>query len=99
MGLLEPMSVLQSTSRAAAREIIPHLSTLQIEVFSLILEEPRTCDEIEHVSGMRHQTASARVHELNRRGFISPSGVERPTRSGRKAIVWKVQPKQAELPF
>jgi hypothetical protein len=47
-----------------------------------------TCDEIETLLEMRHQTASARVHELQRGKWIKDSGQRRATRSGRKATVW-----------
>ena len=49
-----------------------------------------TCDEIEARLDLRHQTASARVNELYRRGFIQDLGFRRRTRGGRNAIVWKV---------
>jgi hypothetical protein len=51
----------------------------------------RTCDEVEMLLGMPHQTASARVHELAKRGDIVDSGRTRKTRSGRAAIVWQVR--------
>lgn len=89
----------RSTSKAAALEILPFLSGLRQRVFEMILENPRTCDEIEKDSHLSHQTASARVTELSKKGYIVPSGIERPTRSGRKAIVWMVPAKQTELPF
>lgn len=47
-----------------------------------------TCDEAEVHLGLRHQTSSARFTALNKRGDIVDSGRRRPTRSGRKAIVW-----------
>jgi hypothetical protein len=51
----------------------------------------RTCDEVEMLLDMPHQTASARVHELAKRGDIFDSGRKRKTRSGRAAIVWVVR--------
>lgn len=52
-----------------------------------------TCDELELITGMTHQTASARVHELMRLGKLVASEadgktIRRPTRSGSKATVW-----------
>lgn len=89
----------RSTSKAAALEIIPHLTGLRLTVFDLIAEKPRTCDEIEKETSLAHQTASARITELSKMGFIVPSGMERKTRSGRNAIVWGVAKLQQEIPF
>lgn len=50
----------------------------------------RTCDEIEVLELLTHQTCSARVHELAGLKQITDSGMRRPTRSGRKAVVWVV---------
>jgi hypothetical protein len=47
-----------------------------------------TCDEVEALEGMLHQTASARIRELFLRSAICDSGKQRNTRSGRPAIVW-----------
>lgn len=48
----------------------------------------RTCDELEIELGMTHQTCSARVCELMKRGDIVDSRRTRKTRSGRAATVW-----------
>jgi len=47
-----------------------------------------TCDDVEQMEGMLHQTASARIRELFLRGAIHNSNRHRDTRSGRPAIVW-----------
>jgi hypothetical protein len=46
-----------------------------------------TCDEIELMTGMRHQTASARIRELYLKDRIKTVG-KRQTRSGRMALIW-----------
>lgn len=46
-----------------------------------------TSDEVEQGLGLSHQTVSARMTELKVMGLLQPSGVKRPTRSGRKAMV------------
>jgi hypothetical protein len=82
------------TSRAAAESIRPHVSPLQALVLARIARRPRmgaTCEEIEELTGLRHQTASARICELKERGRLEDSGLRRPTRSGRSAIVWRVR--------
>lgn len=47
-----------------------------------------TDDELEVISGMSHQTVSARRNGLVRKGLVRDSGFRRATRSGRQAIVW-----------
>ena len=51
-----------------------------------------TCDELELLLGVSHQTASATLRDLQgRRGIqraIVDSRARRPTRTGRPAIVW-----------
>lgn len=51
---------------------------------------PATCDELEERLSMTHQTASARVNELMRAGVVVAEG-SRPTRSGRRARVWRLR--------
>ena len=69
-----------------------NLSGSQIaELRSLILEwialEPSTCDEVEQVLGLSHQTCSARIRELVVLGRIKSTGVKRRTRQNRPARV------------
>lgn len=47
-----------------------------------------TCDEVENLLDLRHQTASCLIRFLTQDGFLRDSGERRLTRSGRKAIVW-----------
>lgn len=49
-----------------------------------------TCDALETLLSMSHQTASARLRDLAMRGDIRDSGKRRKTRTGRTAIVWQV---------
>jgi len=59
-------------------------------IFDLMSIEPCTCWEIEKETGLKHQTASARIRGLVLEGRLVDSGEKRPTESGRcKAIVWK----------
>jgi hypothetical protein len=57
-----------------------------------------TCDELEVMLGLRHQTASCFVRFLTQDKFlrprIKPNGEvdRRKTRSGRMAIVWEAAP-------
>ena len=49
-----------------------------------------TCDKLEQVLNMSHQTTSARINDLVRMGKIVDSGRREKTRTGRLAICWKV---------
>ena len=49
-----------------------------------------TCDEVEYVTGLKHQTASARVRDLSREGKLEASGLFRKTSSGRDACVYRL---------
>lgn len=48
-----------------------------------------TADELETLTGWRHQTASARLRELVLADLAYDSPDRRPTRSGRRAVVRK----------
>lgn len=86
----------RTTSWEAAQSVLepPERISAKAEkaVLRAILQAPDglTCDEIEEKLNMSHQTVSARVRGLVRKGgFIVDSGKVRKTRSGRNAIVWK----------
>lgn len=78
-----------STSQAAAVSVKPVTGRLRAQVLRTIEQNPDglTDDDIEVLTGLKHQTASARRRELYLLGKIRSIG-ERPTRSGRKAKVW-----------
>jgi predicted transcriptional regulator len=75
---------LESAEIAAVRSA----TAMRWKILAFLRATPATCDEVEERMALRHQTASARVHELARAGLIEPDG-ERRTRSGRRATVWK----------
>jgi predicted transcriptional regulator len=84
-----PPHVDQDTSREAARAIKEDANTIRARIRELIGQSSGlTCDEVEMKTGLSHQTASARIRELALLGDIVDSSQRRPTRSGRKAIVW-----------
>jgi len=79
----------ETTSKEAALSMTKCVRTIQREVFEIINACPCTCDELECMTGLPHQTASARIRELFQRGMVQDSGEKRQTRSGRNAIVWE----------
>ena len=79
------------TSYAAAQSIVSDLPRLEGVVLDCIRQSQthgRTDDEIEVVTGLSHQCASARRRGLVLKGRVIDSGRRRVTRSGRTAAVW-----------
>lgn len=83
------------TSHAAAESMRSHIGAIKARV----LEHIRSCgecgctsDEAELALGLSHQTCSARFRDLSSgpdaRIQVSGKHPTRPTRSGRKALVW-----------
>lgn len=60
-------------------------------VTDAIAERPSTCEELEGWLGIIHQTCSAVMNGLMKKGVIEPSGVTRVNRSGRKADVYQIR--------
>jgi predicted transcriptional regulator len=76
------------TSVAAAESVAAHTPRLRGMVLEVIRAAGGlTCDEVEERLDLKHQTVSARVHELMKLGQIVDGG-RRKTRSGRAATVW-----------
>lgn len=88
----------RETSVEAARRIEPHLARLEQLVATSIAASNNglTCDEVEVVTQLSHQTASARINGLYRRDVIVASGDKRLTRSGRRALVWRAHEARPE---
>ena len=81
----------RNTSKAARDSVKGSTKTMQQRIFDFVAAGKRygaTCDEVELETGMRHQSASARIYELRQAGKLANSGTRRKTRSGRTAIVW-----------
>jgi len=81
------------TSEAAADSIIGDRARMQTMVYECIGAtgiHGATDDEVEAMTGLRHQTASARRRELVQKGRVVDTGMRRKTRSGRPATVWRV---------
>jgi predicted transcriptional regulator len=83
-----------STSKLALASITEVRGQLKRKVYRLIAElgeRGMTCDEAEHRLDMRHQTVSARFHDLHREGWIYRTKRRRRTRSGRSAVVYRAR--------
>jgi predicted ArsR family transcriptional regulator len=81
------------TSEDAADSISDDvLGRMRRLIYREVVHSPagRTCDEIEATLDLRHQTASARLRELELTGWVEPTPEKRRTRSGRMAHVYRV---------
>jgi len=90
---LPPFVAGNDTSEAAAmskRSSAPNDRAVIRALFEGDGEEEKgwTCDEIEILTGLRHQTASARIRELVLMDVLADSGQRRQTSSGRTARVY-----------
>jgi len=87
-----PFAKNSPTSKAAAISMRPFAPNIREQVFDVVmtyrLGNGSTCDEVEVLSKLSHQTVSARIRELFKAGRIRDSGRTRKTRSNRSAIVW-----------
>ena len=52
--------------------------------------EGMICEEVEGKLSARHQSASACLNNLVKKGWVEDSGDRRPTSSGRDAMVWNI---------
>lgn len=50
---------------------------------------PLTCYEVEQITGLPHQSCSARFSDLKRLSLIEDTGDKRPTNTGRRAAVYR----------
>jgi len=92
------------TAHAAAAKALPRSGTQKARLYALIAERPHgaTVDELEVLTGLTHQSASAAVNSLMRDNHIAPMLTDeidpktgqrraktRNTRSGHAALVWR----------
>lgn len=81
----------RDTSVSAAQQMKPRASAIRARILTEIQirgSAGATCDELEQALGLSHQTASARIREMNLKRTLRDSGQRRMTRTLRKAIVW-----------
>jgi hypothetical protein len=84
------------TSLEAAVRIMPHRDSMRERIFHWFSgrgADGGISDEVEVALGMRHQTASARVRELELLGKLVKTEARRRTSSGRRAQVLVVPEK------
>jgi hypothetical protein len=81
----------QQTSTKALASVKPHLPRIRARILEYIAsreDSGATCDGCERRLRYSHQTTSSAIHWQREHGKIKDSGLRRPTRSGRDAIVW-----------
>lgn len=96
LSLLDPPYVKGSdTSKAAAESMVVSAASIRGRILKLMGSFPPqdwTCDRVEEITKLKHQTVSARIRELVQLGKIKDSGTRRKTRSNRNARVYVVTP-------
>lgn len=83
------MIEIQDTSIEAYESVNRGNDSWYSQVLRALEDNPSTCDELEVALQGRHQTISSRIRKGVKDGYIKSTGEKRPTRTGRKAIVWK----------
>ena len=81
----------RDTSFEAAASMVNLTGKLRTKVARFLWNRAQygaTCNEMERLLQLKHETVSARIWELHNRGFIVDSGARRLTRSDRPAVVW-----------
>jgi predicted Rossmann fold nucleotide-binding protein DprA/Smf involved in DNA uptake len=81
----------ESDTSEAAAAVLPDLQRLEQVCYDAIRQQPQTCDALEQLTGLSHQTASARLRGLVLRQRIQDSGTRTRTRTGRLAVVWEAR--------
>jgi len=78
------------TQRAAVRGMLPRSGSVQEKVLRVISSHPDglTDHEIEKITGLSHQTASAARNSLMNKGFVRDSGIRRNNDNGNPSIAW-----------
>lgn len=88
------------TSEAAARSMLAGHADLQSRVLDYVTRcaaTGATCDEVETGMGLLHQTAAARLRELELAGRVRKTEQRRKTRSGRSATVYRAVEVRGQL--
>lgn len=85
------LAVYQDTSREAWEAFQSHLASTDRTIVQLLRSSGGLYSEaIEEQTGLKHQTVSAQLRHLCEAGIVYATGERARTRSGRKAIVWRV---------
>jgi predicted transcriptional regulator len=80
---------LRVTSQAAYQDWLAHGHDCDARILRALRDSSgRTCAELEALLGLAHQTCSAEIRHLCDADLLHDSGQQRPTPSGRQAIVW-----------
>ena len=86
----------EQTSRDAYYSLNEVRGSLRRNVYEVLLNTlGATSEEIEDATGLDGNTVRPRLKELEEGGYAFKGAVQRKTRSGRDAIVWEPQRKDA----
>src|SRR3990167_10637220 len=86
-----PFQSHSDTSLAASRSMRKKLGQLHVMVMEAVrFHGPLTDEELCDVLNLQGNTLRPRRRELQLMAYVIDSGKRKPTRSGRKAVVWKL---------
>lgn len=87
------------TSDAAAESLKDYAGVIGRRIWCVLDKlGPTTCEDLERITGMKHQTVSGRLAVLRDNGRVVDSGERRKNFSGRMAIVWRAVA-EGEMPL
>lgn len=84
-----------SAQAAQAAAESAKLNDTHRKIYSALLEQPRTADEIAAALSLERNTARARCTDLRNAGWIFDTGERGETEAGRPATVWAVSERRA----
>lgn len=92
------LAIYRETSAEAWASVLDVLAEVDQDILNVIHSRGNaTCDEIEVETGYKHQTVSAQIRHMCEAGLVIPSDHFRPTRSGRRAIAWRLRPRRTPV--
>lgn len=86
--------VTRMTSIAAYDDIKPKSGTLRDRCIAALTGNPSTADEVAALLGKSVLSIRPRFTELSERNIIVETGEERANRSGKLAMVWRLNPRE-----
>lgn len=81
----------QPTSRDAYASFLPVAAELDRAICAALFSRDQTCQSIEEEIDREHQAVSGNLRHLVEKGLVEESGRFGMTRSGRRAIVWRLR--------
>jgi len=92
-----PFAPGSETSKNAALKAEGKVDSQRRTIYNLLNEHHLITDEVTVITGLPHQTVTARITELYQNGYVEATGEVRLTRNGCDAMVFKATDKDATV--